>query len=98
MLICRSKNRMSEDMRDKISLFCDVDLRAVIEARDVENIYEIPLKFEDDGLADLVLEKFALSNGKPNLSEWKKIVDILKKPKHKATVAIVGHGNRRLPD
>ncbi|MCL5102672.1 MAG: CTP synthase [Armatimonadetes bacterium] len=90
VLICRTKNRMSEDMRDKISLFCDVDLRAVIEARDVENIYEIPLKFEDDGLADLVLEKFALSNGKPNLSEWKKMVDILKKPKHKATVAIVG--------
>lgn len=90
VLICRTKKAISNDMREKISLFCDVDNRAVIEARDAETIYEIPLKFEEDGLADLVLERFALENGKPDLGEWKKIVDILKKPKHKTTVAIVG--------
>ncbi len=90
VLICRTKKTISKDMREKISLFCDVDIKAVIEARDADTIYEIPLKFEDDGLSDLVLNKFGLSNGKPDLSEWKRIVNIIKKPKHRTTVAIVG--------
>jgi len=90
VLICRTKRAMSSDMKEKISLFCDVDKEAVIEARDVDNIYEIPLRFEGDGLSDLVLKRFGLENGKPDLSEWKKIADVLRKPRHKATVAIVG--------
>ena len=90
VLICRTKAPISQDMREKISLFCDVDKEAVIEARDAETIYEIPLKFEDDGLSDLVLKRFGLVDGKPDLSEWKRIVDVLKKPKHKCVVAIVG--------
>lgn len=90
VLICRTKHAMSKEMKDKISLFCDVEKEAVIEARDAETIYEIPLKFEEDGLADLVLRKFGLENGKPDLTEWKKIVDILKNPKRETTVAIVG--------
>ena len=60
VLICRTKKSISKDMREKISLFCDVDNKAVIEAKDADTIYEIPLKFEDDGLADLVLERFGL--------------------------------------
>lgn len=90
VLICRTKHAISKEMKDKISLFCDVEKEAVIEARDAETIYEIPLKFEEDGLADLVLRKFGLENGKPDLTEWKKIVDILKNPKRETTVAIVG--------
>ena len=90
VLICRTKKSISQEMRDKISLFCDVDKEAIIEARDAETIYEIPLKFEKDGLADLVLARFALENGKPDLSEWEAIVRVIKKPKHKVTVAIVG--------
>ena len=57
VLICRTRKAMSKDMKEKISLFCDVDKEAVIEARDADSIYEIPMKFEDDGLADLVLER-----------------------------------------
>jgi CTP synthase len=90
VLICRTKHSMSKEMKDKISLFCDVEKEAVIEACDAETIYEIPLKFEEDGLADLVLKKFGIENGKPDLTEWKKIVDILKNPKRETTVAIVG--------
>ncbi|MCE5323413.1 CTP synthase [bacterium] len=90
VLICRTKKNISKDMREKISLFCDVDKDAVIEAKDADNIYEIPLQFENDGLSDLVLKKFGLKDGKADLTEWKKIVDIIKKPKHKAVVAIVG--------
>ncbi|MCE5314729.1 MAG: CTP synthase [Armatimonadota bacterium] len=90
VLICRTKKTISKEMREKISLFCDVDINAVIEAKDASTIYEIPLQYEDDGLSDLVLKKFGLKDGKADLSEWRKIVDIIKKPKYKATVAVVG--------
>jgi CTP synthase len=90
VLICRTKSAMSEDMKDKISLFCDVEREAVIEARDAKTIYEIPLKFEADGLSDLVLKKFGLKNGPPDLTDWQKIVDTIKNPKYKTRVAIVG--------
>jgi len=90
VLICRTKSAMSEDMKDKISLFCDVEREAVIEARDAKTIYEIPLKFEADGLSDLVLKRFGLKNGPPDLTDWQKIVDTIKNPKHKTRVAIVG--------
>lgn len=90
VLICRTKSAMSEDMKDKISLFCDVEREAVIEARDAETIYEIPLKFEADGLSDLVLRKFGLKNGPADLTDWRKIVDTIKSPKHRTLVAIVG--------
>ncbi len=89
-LICRTKHSISKDMRDKISLFCDVDKDAVIEARDAQTIYEIPIKFEEDGLADLVLKRFGIEGKKSDLTEWKRIVSIIKKPKHKVNVAIVG--------
>ncbi|MDH7602009.1 MAG: CTP synthase [Armatimonadota bacterium] len=90
VLICRTKSAMSEEMKDKISLFCDVERAAVIEARDAKTIYEIPLKFEADGLSDLVLKRFGLQNGVPDLSDWQRIVETIKNPKHKAVVAIVG--------
>lgn len=90
VLICRTKSAMSKDMKDKISLFCDVEKNAVIEARDASTIYEIPLRFEEDGLSDLVMAKFGLEDGKADLTEWKRIVGIIKKPKHRVTVAIVG--------
>lgn len=90
VLICRTKSAMSEEMKEKISLFCDVEREAVIEARDAETIYEIPLKFEADGLSELVLKKFGLENGNPDLTEWQRIVDTIKNPKYKTVVAIVG--------
>lgn len=90
VLICRTKKKMSDDMTDKISLFCDVDKEAVIEAQDTDTIYEIPIKFDDSGLADLVLRRFGLENGQPDLDDWKKMVSVIKKPAHKVNVAIVG--------
>lgn len=90
VLICRAKRPMSDDMKEKVSLFCDVPKAGVIEARDAGSIYEIPLKFEDFGLADLVLNRFGLTNGTADLEEWKKIVGIIRRPKNKAVVAIVG--------
>lgn len=90
VLICRAKHALSDDMKEKLSLFCDVPKTGVIEARDAGSIYEIPLKFEESGLSDLVLARFGLENGSSDLEEWKKIVSIIKKPKHKVAIAIVG--------
>ncbi len=90
VLICRTRHRISTEMRDKISLFCDVPKEGVIEARDVDHIYEIPLVYEEHGLSDLVLNRFGLKNGASEMDEWKKLVNILKKPKHQAVVSIVG--------
>jgi len=90
VLICRCKKAISKEMREKISLFCDVDKKAVIETRDADTIYEIPLNFEDVGLGDLVLAKFGLEKAKSDLSEWRTLVGVLKKPKNRCTVAIVG--------
>jgi len=90
VLICRTKKPISQEMRDKISLFCDVDKEAVIEAPDTETIYEIPLKFEEEGLADLVMRRLGLEDGEPNLDEWRRMVAVLKKPAHRVNVGIVG--------
>jgi len=90
ILVCRSKLPLSDDMKDKISLFCDVEKEAVIEALDTECIYEIPLSFEEKGLAEQVISRLDLKDGKPDLSEWRNIVNTIKHPKHRATVAVVG--------
>ena len=90
VLICRTKRAISKEMKDKISLFCDVPIEGVIEAKDATSIYEIPLKFENDGLSDLVLKRFGLKNGESDLDDWRKIVDTIKKPKNRAVVMIVG--------
>lgn len=90
ILICRSKLPLSDEMKEKISLFCDVDKEAVIEALDTECIYEIPLKFESWGLAEQVVRRLGLKDGKPNIAEWQDIVDKFKNPKHRATVTVVG--------
>lgn len=90
VLICRTKRSMSPDMIEKISLFCDVDKDAVVEAKDVDTIYEIPLVFEKAGLSDLILKRFGLENGESQLSEWQKMVNTIKKPSKKVDVAIIG--------
>ena len=64
VLICRTKLDIDDDMKEKISLFCDVDKEAVIEAKDSETIYEIPMVFEEEGLADLVVERLEAA-GRP---------------------------------
>ncbi len=90
VLVCRSKVSLSDDMREKISLFCDVDKDAVIQALDLDTLYQIPLALESEGLARLTCEKLKLPQNEPDLVEWRKIVDTIKKPANKVTIAIVG--------
>jgi CTP synthase len=90
ILVCRSKVAINDEMKEKISLFCDVDKEAVIMALDTECIYEIPLTFEAEGLAQQVIRRLHLKDSKPDLRDWQNIVKKSMNPKHKATIAIVG--------
>ncbi len=90
VLICRTKRPLSEENREKISLFCDVDKEAVIEAMDIETIYEAPLRFEALGLTSLVCRRLGLPESEPNMAEWEEIVERIKRPKHEVEVAVVG--------
>ena len=90
ILICRTKLDLDDDMKEKISLFCDVDKEAVIEAKDSETIYEIPMVFEQEGLADLVVRRLGLPGGDANMTEWHDLVRRVKQPKHEVNIAIVG--------
>jgi CTP synthase len=90
VLICRTHYPMSEEMRDKLSLFCDVQREAVIESRNADTIYEVPLRYEEMGLADLVLSKLGLSGSAPNMAEWEAIVERIKRPAHRVSIAAVG--------
>ena len=90
VLICRTKLDIDDDMKEKISLFCDVDKEAVIEAKDSETIYEIPMVFEEEGLADLVVKRLGLPAGAANMGEWKDLIRRVKQPKHEVNVAVVG--------
>jgi len=90
VLICRTKLDIDDDMKEKISLFCDVDKEAVIEAKDSETIYEIPMVFEEEGLADLVVKRLGLPGGDANMAEWHDLVRRVKQPKHEVNIAVVG--------
>ena len=90
VLVCRTKSPLSQEMRDKISLFCDVPKEGVIEARDVECIYEIPLVFEQEGFAEYIVSELGLPGGGPDLGEWQHIVDVVRQPRRQTRIALVG--------
>ena len=92
VLICRSERAIEPDMRRKIALFCNVDVASVIEARDAETIYEVPLDYHRQRLDELVVNKLGLGNTpKPELSEWRQLVSRLKNPSNGVVrIAVVG--------
>ena len=90
ILLCRTPRPLSKEIRDKIGLFCNVPSQAVIQAMDVESIYEIPLIFHQEGLDDLACNHLDLSCSKPDLSEWEKMVGKIKNPKYDVKIGICG--------
>ena len=91
VLICRSDHQISEDSRRKISLFTNVEERAVILAEDVASIYMIPRTLHEQGLDDYVIERLALgTRPKADLSDWDAVVEGLLKPEREITIAMVG--------
>jgi len=90
IIICRSDYPISEGIRDKISLFCDVDRKAVIPLPTVDTIYEVPLILENEGLGQLVVDKLNLKAHQTDLSQWQELVRCLNTPHEPVNIALVG--------
>ena len=90
IIICRSDYPISEGIRDKISLFCDVDQQAVIPLPTVSTIYEVPLVLEEAGLGQLIVDRLNLKAHQPDLSQWQELVRRLKEPREPVNIALVG--------
>ncbi len=91
VLICRTEKPLETEVREKLSLFCNVPLDAVIEARDVDHsIYEFPLMLQREGLDEKVCQLLGLQTPPANMQEWKKIVHSIVHPSRRVKVAIVG--------
>ncbi|HVG45475.1 MAG TPA: CTP synthase [Longimicrobium sp.] len=91
VLICRSEHPVSAGMREKIALFCNVDVQAVIEARDVGTIYEVPLEYARQRLDELVCRKLGLATERPEMEEWRRLVERVKAPRDgEVRIAVVG--------
>ena len=90
ILLCRCDRELPRDMKSKIALFCNVREDAVITARDVGTIYEVPLAFHEEGLDERIIESLNIWTKKPDLSGWQRIVTRVKEPAGVTTLAIVG--------
>jgi CTP synthase len=90
ILICRTERALSEDVKRKIALFCNVEFGNVIESRDVPTIYQIPLEFNGQGLDQRVMQRLNLEGGEPQLGAWHEIVHHIVSPRDRVKVAIVG--------
>jgi len=90
ILLCRTERPLPPDIKKKIAIHCNLDGDAVIAARDVETIYEVPIVFHNEGLDQLIGKKLKLDLHEPDLTLWKDIVRKIKEPKNEVTIAIVG--------
>jgi len=90
ILLCRTDRPIPPDIRKKIALFCNVEPGAVIIARDVESIYEVPLMLHEDGLDGIIIEKLNLKVGDQDLRIWNDIVARIKNPVGRVKIAVVG--------
>jgi CTP synthase len=90
ILLCRTDRLLDKKIKTKIAHFCNVAENAVITAKDVEWIYEVPLVFHEEGLDERIVEKLNIWTGAPHLENWQKMVEVLKQPKDSVRIAIVG--------
>ena len=90
VIVCRSQKPISDELKSKLALFCDINKEAVIPNLDAETIYEVPLLLEQAGLDDFVINRLGLDCNERDLKEWRRIVEKIKSPKEKVTIAIVG--------
>ncbi len=90
-IICRTEREMTQDMKDKIALFCNVEPRSVVEERDKEfSIYEVPLSLNENRIDELIVEKLNLRAKPADLGDWRAMLQRLRHPVAETTVAVVG--------
>ncbi len=90
IIICRSDQPIPDGIRDKVSLFCDVDRQAVIPLPTIPTVYEVPLFLEEQGLGQLIVDKLGLKANCCDLSHWQKLATSLKEPHEAVNIALVG--------
>ncbi len=90
LLICRTDQPLSQSIKKKIALHCNLDIDAVISANDVESIYEVPIALHEEGMDSLAVEKLSLNSKAPDLSAWADVIRKTKDPVDKVTIAMVG--------
>ncbi len=90
IIICRSDHPIAEGIRDKISLFCDVQREAVIPMPTIPSIYEVPIALEQEGMGQLIVDKLKIDSNHCNLAQWRNMVESLKEPKEPINIALVG--------
>jgi CTP synthase len=90
ILVCRTEHPLTREIREKLSLYCNIPVRACVEAADVESIYELPLSLQREHLDDLVVERLGLNAPPRPMTEWHDIVRRIKSPAHRVDVGVVG--------
>ena len=90
ILLCRTERNLDKGIKEKIALFCNVPTDAVITAKDVKSIYEVPVRFHKEGLDDKILELLNIWTGAPRIEPWKELVHKIKNPAHNVTIGIIG--------
>jgi CTP synthase len=91
ILICRTEHSLSRDDREKIALFCNISINAVIEEKDKDfSIYEVPLSLVDNNLDGLICDKLGLKTNVPDLEDWRELLRRLRNPEHEIAIAVVG--------
>jgi len=91
IIVCRTEHELTEELREKLALFCNVKREAIIQSIDVDTIYDVPLKMLDEGLDKVVLEKLKLQPKQPHqLDAWNGFLNRLKNPQHRIKIGLVG--------
>ena len=90
ILLCRTENFLSEEIKAKIALFCNVEVAAVFTAKDVSCVYEVPLVFHKEGVDEKIVDLLNIWTGRPHFEAWEEVVHKVKKPTHEVRIAIVG--------
>ena len=91
ILVCRTEHKISDEIKDKLALFCNVKREAVIQSIDASTIYDVPVLMQEEGLDTVTLQKLALPDSKePDLTNWKEFLERHKNPKNEVTIGLVG--------
>lgn len=89
-IVCRSEEPVTDEIKDKIALFCDVDRESVIGAETALSVYQVPMLLEDEGLGDTIVDALALSANARDMAEWRTMVQSILTTEYKTNIALVG--------
>lgn len=90
ILLCRSERQLPDEVKEKIALFCDVDVRSVVTAKDVDSVYEIPMVFAEQGVDESVLRMLHVTAGPRKLSRWMDMLNRMQNPVREVSIGLVG--------